>query len=113
MDFGLEVDHNPDSYTVLTVTGDIDMYSSVRIREVLFDLSSQGDRQFVVDLGAVEFIDSAGLGMLIWAMLRLRNLDGELSLARSTPQVLKLLDMTGLLPVIPTYASVEDATAGN
>jgi anti-sigma B factor antagonist len=70
-----------------------------------------GDRQVVVDLGRVEFLDSTGLGVLVGALKRLRGVDGELSLVCAQERLLKIFRITGLDRVFTLYESVDAATA--
>jgi anti-sigma B factor antagonist len=53
---------------VVEVTGEIDMYTSAALRARLTGMIERGHRHFVVDLSQVTFIDSAGLGVLVWGL---------------------------------------------
>src|SRR5213592_4592547 len=99
-------------YRVLEVGGEIDVYTAPQLREHLIALVEGGDRQVVVDLGRVEFLDSTGLGVLVGALKRLRGVDGELSLVCNQERLLKIFRITGLDRVFTLYSSVEAATAG-
>lgn len=111
MDLGLEsADQN--GTTVLNVRGEVDVYTAPRLRERIVDLVSQGKRQVVVDLGAVEFLDSTGLGVLVGALKRLRSHGGDLSLVCNQPRILKVFEITGLTKVFDIYPSAEVATGG-
>jgi anti-sigma B factor antagonist len=70
---------------------------------------TDGRRQFVVDLGRVEFIDSSGLGALISALKLLRANGGELKLANASEPVQSVLEITKLLRVFETHPSAEEA----
>jgi anti-sigma B factor antagonist len=60
------------SSTVVEVAGEIDVASAPELRHCLQQTIDAGSQQPVVDLRHVEFIDSAGLGVLIGAQRRLR-----------------------------------------
>jgi anti-sigma B factor antagonist len=111
MELGLEVDESRAPYTVLSVKGEIDVYSAPRLRERLVELVSQGHRQIVVDLEAVDFLDSTGLGVLVGGLKRLRSHDGELSIVCSQSRILKVFEITGLTSVFRMAATVDEATA--
>ena len=87
-------------------------YTAPQLREHLIALVEGGDRQVVVDLGRVEFLDSTGLGVLVGALKRLRGVDGELSLVCAQERLLKIFRITGLDRVFTLYGTVEAATAG-
>jgi len=98
-------------HKVLEVGGEIDVYTAPQLREHLIALVEGGDRQVVVDLGRVEFLDSTGLGVLVGALKRLRSVDGELSLVCAQERLLKIFRITGLDRVFTLYESVDAATA--
>lgn len=111
MELGLEVDESRAPYTVLSVKGEIDVYSAPRLRERLVELVSQGHRQIVVDLEGVDFLDSTGLGVLVGGLKRLRSHDGELSIVCSQSRIMKVFEITGLTSVFRMAATVDEATA--
>jgi anti-sigma B factor antagonist len=111
MELGLEVDESRAPYTVLSVKGEIDVYSAPRLRERLVELVSQGHRQIVVDLEGVDFLDSTGLGVLVGGLKRLRSHDGELSIVCSQSRILKVFEITGLTSVFRMATTVDEATA--
>ena len=67
--------------------------------------------RIVVDLEAVGFLDSAGLGILVGGLKRARTAGGELELVCSSHDVLKPLEITGLDRVF-TIHSGRDAALG-
>jgi len=112
MELGLEIDESRAPYTILSVKGEIDVYSAPRLRERLVELVSQGHRQIVVDLEGVDFLDSTGLGVLVGGLKRLRSHDGELSIVCSQSRILKVFEITGLTSVFRMAATIDEATAG-
>ncbi|MGH9164658.1 MAG: STAS domain-containing protein [Acidimicrobiales bacterium] len=108
MDLGLDVtEHGP--MTVLSVRGEVDVYTAPRLREKLVELVGQGKHQIVIDLEAVEFLDSTGLGVLVGALKRLRSHDGDLSLVCTQHRILKVFEITGLTRVFTIHDSVDAA----
>ena len=114
MDLGIEVDDSRSSspHVVVSVSGEVDIATAPKLREKLVELASQGAQQVVVDLNAVEFLDSTGLGVLIGGMKRLRGLDGDLTLVCTQPRILKVFEITGLNRAFTIYESVDAAVAG-
>jgi anti-sigma B factor antagonist len=112
MELGLQVDDSRPPYTVLSVKGEVDVYSAPRLREKLVELVSEGHRQIVADLEGVDFLDSTGLGVLVGGLKRLRSHDGDLTLVCTQPRILKVFEITGLTSVFKIGPSVEAATAG-
>jgi anti-sigma B factor antagonist len=87
----LDVRRDGDSITVLA-EGEIDKATAPLLRDCLTEL--RGD--VVLDLTALEFLDSTGLGVLISANRSLAETGGTLRVRDPQPQVRRVLDITGL-----------------
>ncbi len=74
-------------------------------REVL----EQADSRVIIDLGRVTKIDSAGLGQLMSCYSHLVRNQGSLKVVNPTPEIRKLLDMTGISTLIPAFSNESDA----
>lgn len=96
---------------VVTVSGEIDVYTSPVLQERLVEVLREGSPNIVLDLSAVTFLDSTGLGVLITGLKRCRSADGDLVLVTAQPNVLKVLEITGLNDVFQIHDSVEGAIA--
>ncbi len=97
--------------TVVSVGGEIDVYTAPKLREHLIDLVSNGNYHLIVDMEAVEFLDSTGLGVLVGGLKRVRAHDGSLRLVCNQERILKIFRITGLTKVFPIHASVDEAMA--
>lgn len=97
--------------TVLEVAGEVDVYTGPTLRDRIADLLDAGAHDLVVDLGRVDFIDSTGLGVLVGALNRARELGGSLQLICAQERVLKLLRITGLDQVFTVRSTLEEALA--
>ena len=77
-----------------------------------FLILAQPDVQtLVVDLSAVEYIDSAGLSALLLAQRQQVHHRGDMRLVGGSPEVRSLLSLTALDRVFPMYNTVEEALA--
>ena len=111
MDLTLNTRTHAD-YTVLEVSGEVDVYTAPALRDRITDLLDAGQHQLVVDLGGVEFLDSTGLGVLVAGLNRTREVGGTLSLVCPQERVLKLFRITGLDEVFTVHGTVDQALAG-
>jgi anti-anti-sigma factor len=68
-------------------------------------------RYFVLDLHGVSFVDSAGLGLLVRLLTRLRRVSGDLKLCGVAPNIQKSLNVSRLSSVLPNYDGVDAAVA--
>jgi len=98
-------------YTVLDVSGEVDVYTAPALRDRITDLLDAGQHLLIVDLGGVEFLDSTGLGVLVAGLNRAREVGGSLSLVCPQERVLKLFRITGLDEVFTVHGTVEEALA--
>ena len=85
-----------DRQIVVTLRGDVDVYSSAQLREELTSLIDDGPDAVVLDLAGLDFLDSTGLGVLVGAQKRLVQRGGELILRAPRPGARKVFEITGL-----------------
>jgi anti-sigma B factor antagonist len=85
----------PSTY-VITVTGEIDSFSSPALEQELEWVLGDGACNAVVDLAGVGFIDSTGLRVLLKALPRFTRRGGKLVLVSDDRRVLRTLEITGL-----------------
>jgi anti-sigma B factor antagonist len=71
----------------------------------------RANRLVVLHLGDVDFIDSAGFGMLVRCATRAHSAAGELRICAVSPSVDHILNVTRLKPVLQPYDSEEEAIA--
>ena len=111
MDLGLDVSES-DGQCVLSVRGEVDVYTAPKLRERLIEMVGEGKHRIIVDLEAVDFLDSTGLGVLVGALKRVKAHDGSLSLVCTQDKILKIFKITGLTKVFPIHGSLDEATGG-
>jgi anti-sigma B factor antagonist len=100
--------------TVLTVTGELDLANAPAFRQRIVDLVAHDVRRIVVDLGALDYLDSAGLGMIVAAYKRVRTHGGALAIACDEPRILKPFEITDLgrvLAIAPTVGAALELLA--
>jgi len=97
------------AWKVLTVNGEIDLYTAPKLREALGE--ADGGADVVVDLRGVRFMDSMGLGVLIGARRRTVEGDGRFALVCTEGPVLRVLDVSGLTTVFEVVNTPEDLPA--
>ena len=73
------------------------------LRETIRVLVNDGARNFILNLGDVNYIDSSGLGELVSLFTTVRNKQGDVKLLNLTAKAKDLLQMTKLLTVFDVY----------
>ena len=70
---------------------------------------TRGRLRVIVDLTRVDYIDSAGIGVLAMAAGQLKQAGGRLALAAGEGRVKALLQLTGMDEIMPLSETVEQA----
>ncbi len=102
----IEVEQSTD-YTLCRPVGELDAYTVSQFREALGGLASQP--YLLIDLSAVPFMDSAGLGALIGGIRRAREAGGDVAVACSRPTLTRLLHTTGFDRIVSVTETVDEA----
>lgn len=97
-------------HTVVTVSGEVDVFTAPRLRQVLFDPVLCSQQRIVVDLDGVTFMDSTGIGTLVAARRWLASREAEIGLVCGPGPALRLLEMVSLDKVFDLHESVDAAT---
>ncbi len=93
--------------TLLTVAGVLDTDGAGRLLSRLDRLLDQGHRRLVLDLGGVEFCDSSGVSALVRGHARASAAAGGLRIAAASPQVLRVLEISGLARMFGLQSTVD------
>lgn len=102
---------NDPGYSIVAVSGDVDISTSPDLRAALAAVLAAGARAIVVDMSRVRFIDSTGLGVLVGTYTAVRNAGGRLALVNNHAAVLKVLSITALDEVLGVHPTLADAVA--
>lgn len=101
-----------DAWTVVTLTGQLDVATAPGFRQSLQEAQYVGAQRVVVDLSGVEFLDSFGLGVLVGGLRRARLHGGRLVLAAPNDRVRQILEITSLDTAFQLADDVEGVVAG-
>lgn len=85
-----------DGVSTVVLAGDLDLVAAPTARKLLMKECASGPKQLVVDISRLDFVDSAGLGMLVAAKRALGANGGTFALIGASERVLRLLQLTGL-----------------
>jgi anti-sigma B factor antagonist len=95
---------------VVALNGDVDLQTSPLVRQKLLE-SLEGNTRVVVDLSAVNYIDSSGVASLVEAFQLSRKKGASFSLASVSSAAMRVLSLARLDKVFTIHPSVEAATA--
>jgi anti-sigma B factor antagonist len=111
VEFAVEHRKERDDLTVVKISGEIDVFTSPRLREMLLDIIENGGLHLVVDLGDVTFLDSTGLGVLVGIYHRLRARGGSMAFMGVNDRVRRVFHVTQLTKIFVLHRTLEDAIA--
>ena len=97
------------SFTVVQLTGDLNMFSAPELRTALVKHLEKGMARFVLDLTDLAFVDSSGIGILVsFVSMTKKTEGGKVILCGLNPQIRNIFEVTRLLSV---FTVVDDLAA--
>lgn len=99
-------------HAVVALSGELDLADAPGLASHLITAVAACGPSIIVDLAALAFIDSCGLGVLVRVLKWARESGGDMALAAPQQQVRRILGVTGLIDVFPVYPSVQHAASG-
>jgi anti-sigma B factor antagonist len=112
MPLSASIERLPNGIAVVTLCGGLTLGTSLKITDSQIQAAINGGvTAMVIDLKDVEYVDSAGLGMLMYAYGMLNDMKGVLRLCGVTPRVMSLLQMTKTDTFLPVDQSRDESLA--
>jgi anti-sigma B factor antagonist len=110
MDFSIETEQVGQVRHVISLTGEVDLYTAPELKSQLLEvIENKGAKDVIVDFTNTTFIDSTTLGVLVGGVKRLRPNDGRLSIVCSDRNITKIFEITGLDRVFTIYPTRAEA----
>jgi anti-sigma B factor antagonist len=94
--------------TLVALRGELDLVDAVAVSAALASVAAR-EPWIIVDLAALEFIDSSGVAALARGRRQARQAGGDLVLAAPQREVMLVLAITRLIDAFRVYATVEEA----
>jgi anti-sigma B factor antagonist len=107
--FRIDEEKGHEGGVVLAPHGDLDLKVAPELQDRIAAAIEDGANAVVIDLSAVTFIDSMGLGVLIGAAHRLEPRGGRLRLVVPAPQLRRIFELTLLDQVFPLDRTRDEA----
>jgi anti-sigma B factor antagonist len=99
---------NPD-VSVVSVDGYIDTTTASELEESLKRLLGKGRFNIVIDLGGVNYISSAGWGIFISEIKKIRENGGDLKLAKMVADVYEVFELLEFQTILESFDSLDEA----
>lgn len=102
----------PGGVRQVALSGSLDSKVNLKRGDDLYAFITQGGGSVLVDLSALDYISSGGIGTLIRCLKTLNGAGGALHLAAPQPRVRSAIDIVAsFLPDFPMHATLDEALA--
>jgi len=102
--------HSKNRTLLVKLEGELDLVSSHEFRETVDQVMNEMmNRNLIVDLNRVTFIDSSGLGVILGRFRKIKAWGGEMVLCCTTPNVRRILELSGITTFIPIIGTEAEA----
>jgi len=110
MEIGLD---RHDQNMVVALKGRLDVLASRDLEAQLTTVIDVGITTLIIDMSNLEYIGSAGLGILVTMGKKVRANGGDMVFASADPNLVKILEICGVTKLFKVVASTRDALAAN
>ena len=96
--------------TVLRIKlrGEIDHHSAVAVRSAIDTMiRSKLPKELIVDMSAVDFMDSSGLGLIMGRYNTMKEIGGEIKVADPSPGTEKIMRLAGMERIVKVIHTAE------
>ena len=96
-------------YWVVKLEGRLDISNSSQFEQDCMNWIEQGQRKFILDLAALEYISSAGLRSILAATKKLKAQNGSLALCSLSGLVEEVVTVSGFDNILQVFADLDQA----
>jgi anti-sigma B factor antagonist len=98
-----------EGIVILALKGRLTVGEASSIREKVNEQLAKGKKNFIFDLGAVDYIDSTGLGSLVICYTTIKKAEGVVKLLNLNKRNIELLVLTKLHTIFEVFSDEQDA----
>jgi anti-sigma B factor antagonist len=102
VNFTINIRHS-DSVSLVEVTGRLTFFESKALRDAIQGLLKQGNKNILLNLTALDYLDSSGIGELARNYLDVVKRGGAMKVVGMAPKVEEILKVTQLHQVFPEF----------
>ena len=101
---------NRGNTLIIGITGELDHHCAEYIRhKVDGEITKATTKNLIFDFSKLSFMDSSGIGVIMGRYKNIQKLNGKLATVNVNAQIRRILEMSGLLKIIPVYDNVDSA----
>lgn len=99
----------PAHITVISLIGEMDLYSSNQLKDAVVNLWDEGHGRVIIDLSDLSYVDSSGVGVLLYVYSGSQKRGHEVYFAGAHGPVSRVLELTKLDGFLPLDPDIETA----
>ena len=104
----LKIRKSGETY-IIDVNGEMDLYNSYKLKELVMKMLEKKVERFIINLENVDYIDSSGIGALIYICSTIKKMNLKLVITNIHGSVKKVIELTKLMGYFPITQSIEEA----
>ena len=101
-----------EKFSILKLSGDVDLYSSPQVRKKILSLITKSNKNLLVDLAEVTYMDSSGVATLVEALQLTNKNSGTLRLYSLRDAIKDVFELSRLDKVFNIYENEDQAFEG-
>lgn len=101
---------NKGSTLIVGINGELDHHTIEYVREKIdSEIMKSTTKNLIFDFSNVSFMDSSGIGVIMGRYKNIKKLNGEAALINVNTHIRRILEMSGVLKVVPVYDNIDNA----
>ena len=101
---------NKGNILIASLSGELDHHSAEYLRIKLdMEIIKATVKNVVFDFSKLIFMDSSGVGVIIGRYRNVQKLKGKMAIACANQQIGRILEMSGIIRVVPLFNSLSEA----
>ena len=94
---------------IFDIQGEMDVYNAGELKAMLMDALDSGKVKIILNMQRVSYIDSTGIGVLLWALPAFTAKAGNLKLLCLSASILKVFQLTNLIKFFAIFDTEAEA----
>lgn len=94
---------------VIELDGELDLYNAYKVKTLYTKMAEKGINSIILDLANLDYLDSSGLGSMIYIFSDLKKHDGKMSLCHLNGAPKNLIQMTRLDKLFLIADTIEES----
>lgn len=108
IEFSISSEEN-EEVSIISITGEVDIFTSPRLKEEFIKLFKQDQFRIVVNMLETRYFDASGLGVLAGALKHCYKMGGSIAVVYAVPHIIRVFNITGMDKVFKIFETQKEA----